>query len=89
MRIVLHSHAQYNMKIAQDCLVTCHDIQLTLLMYFLNYSRKKNITQISGVDNTSEVQKISVEVNTQGIEINSIATGNRMITVYDQVAMLT
>ena len=60
MRIVLHSRAQYNMKIAQDCSITCHDIQLTLLMYFLNCSRKKNITQLLGVDNTSEVQKISL-----------------------------
>ena len=92
MRIVLYSHVQYNMKIAQDCSVTCHDIQLTLLTYFFKYSRKKkHNSNIGSGQYFGGPKNLSIEVNTPGIqiiEINLIATGNRMITIYDQVTMV-
>ena len=80
------------MKIAQDCSITCHDIQLTLLMYFFELLKKKeHYSIIRSGQYFGGPKNLSIEVNTQGIEIieiNLIATGNRMITIYDQVTMV-
>ena len=77
-------------------MVTSQDTQLT--PYFSNCSKKRKKKKIKHIPNIGSrhyfggPKNLSIEVNTQGIEIieiNLLETGYRMIIVYDKIAMVT